>query len=57
MPAVRRVETVALKVGVIPPLSGVLPFPGVATRRGTQLAVKIFADDCVVARVVIFIFS
>ena len=45
MPAVLRAQTAALKVGVILPLSGVLSFPGVATRRGTELAVRMFADD------------
>ncbi len=44
-PSVLRAQTAALKVGVILPLSGVISFPGIATRRGTELAVKMFADD------------
>lgn len=44
-PAVVRAQGAALKVGVILPLSGVLSFPGIATRRGTELAAKMFADD------------
>jgi branched-chain amino acid transport system substrate-binding protein len=44
-PSVLRAQTGSLKVGVILPLSGVLSFPGIATRRGTELAVKMFADD------------
>lgn len=43
-PAVLRAQTSALKVGVVLPLSGVISFPGIATRRGTELAVKMFAD-------------
>lgn len=42
-PAVLRAQTNALKVGVILPLSGVISFPGIATRRGTELAVRMFA--------------
>ena len=44
-PAILRAQGAALKVGVILPLSGVISFPGIATRRGTELAVKMFADD------------
>jgi branched-chain amino acid transport system substrate-binding protein len=44
-PAVLRAQTSALKVGVILPLTGVLSFPGVATRRGTELAIKMFAEQ------------
>ena len=44
-PAVLRAQTAALKIGVILPLSGVISFPGIATRRGTELAVKMFAAD------------
>ena len=44
-PAVLRAQTSALKVGVILPLSGVISFPGIATKRGTELAAKMFADD------------
>ena len=44
-PAVLRAQTTTLKVGVILPLSGVISFPGIATRRGTELAVKMFGDD------------
>ena len=44
-PAVLRAQTSALKVGVILPLSGVISFPGIATRRGTELAATMFADD------------
>jgi branched-chain amino acid transport system substrate-binding protein len=44
-PAVLRAQTGTLKVGVILPLSGVLSFPGIATRRGTELAVKMFGED------------
>ena len=45
MPAILRAQGAALKVGVILPLSGVLSFPGVATRRGTELAAKMLAED------------
>jgi branched-chain amino acid transport system substrate-binding protein len=44
-PAVLRAQTGTLKVGVILPLSGVLSFPGIATRRGTELAVKMFGEE------------
>ena len=44
-PALLRAQSANLKVGVILPLSGVLSFPGIATRRGTELAGKMFADD------------
>jgi branched-chain amino acid transport system substrate-binding protein len=44
-PTVLRAQTSVLKVGVILPLSGVLSFPGIATRRGTELAVKMFAEQ------------
>jgi len=43
--AVLRAQTGALKVGVILPLSGVISFPGIATRRGTELAVKMFGES------------
>ncbi len=45
MPAILRAQTNALKVGVILPLSGILSFPGTATRRGTELAVRMFAEE------------
>ena len=45
MPGILRAQGSALKVGVILPLSGILSFPGIATRRGTELAIKMFADD------------
>ena len=44
-PTVLRAQTTALKVGVILPLSGVLSFPGIATRRGTEVAAKMLAED------------
>jgi len=44
-PAVLRAQSAPLKVGVVLPLSGVISFPGIATRRGTELAVKMFADQ------------
>ncbi len=44
-PALVRGQSGPLKVGVILPLSGVLSFPGIATRRGTELAVKMFAEQ------------
>ncbi len=44
-PALVRAQSGPLKVGVILPLSGVLSFPGIATRRGTELAVKMFAEQ------------
>ena len=44
-PGLLRAQTSALKVGVILPLSGVISFPGFATRRGAELAVKMFADN------------
>jgi branched-chain amino acid transport system substrate-binding protein len=42
-PSVLRAQSSTLKVGVVLPLSGVISFPGIATRRGTELAVKMFA--------------
>jgi branched-chain amino acid transport system substrate-binding protein len=45
MPNVLRAQSSALKVGVILPLSGILSFPGIATRRGTELAVKMFGEQ------------
>ena len=45
MPGILRAQANTLKVGVILPLSGILSFPGIATRRGTELAIKMFADD------------
>lgn len=45
MPAVLRAQTGTLKVGVILPLSGILSAPGITTRRGTELAVKMFAEQ------------
>ena len=44
-PTVLRAQSRALKVGVVLPLSGVLSFPGIATRRGTDLAVRMFAEQ------------
>lgn len=40
-----RAQPGALKVGVILPLSGVLSFPGIATRRGTELGVKMLGEQ------------
>jgi branched-chain amino acid transport system substrate-binding protein len=44
-PGIVRAQASTLKVGVILPLSGVLSFPGIATRRGTELAIKMFAEQ------------
>jgi branched-chain amino acid transport system substrate-binding protein len=44
-PAVIQAQTGALKVGVILPLTGVLSFPGVATRKGTELAIKMMGEQ------------
>lgn len=44
-PAIVRAQSAPLKVGVILPLSGVLSFPGQQTRRGSELAVKMLAED------------
>ena len=44
-PSVVRAQAGPLKVGVILPLSGVLSFPGLQTRRGTELGVKMMADE------------
>ena len=44
-PAVLRAQDGPLKIGVVLPLSGVVSFPGLATRRGTELAVKMFAEQ------------
>src|SRR5262245_5957436 len=44
-PAVLRAQTGTLKAGVILPLSGVLSLPGIATRRGTEVAVKMFGEE------------
>jgi branched-chain amino acid transport system substrate-binding protein len=44
-PSILRAQAGPLKVGVILPLSGVLSFPGLQTRRGTELGVKMMADD------------
>ena len=43
-PAVLRAQAGALKVGVILPLTGVVSFPGVATRKGTELAIKMLGE-------------
>lgn len=51
-PSVLRAETKTLKVGVILPLSGVLSFPGIATRRGTELAAKMLGDDGVALEII-----
>ena len=44
-PAVLRAQAGALKVGVILPLTGVVSFPGVATRKGTELAIKMLGEQ------------
>ena len=44
-PSVLRAQAGPLKVGVILPLSGVLSFPGLQTRRGTELGAKMMADE------------
>ncbi len=44
-PAVLRAQAGALKVGVILPLTGVLSFPGVATRKGTELAIRMLGEQ------------
>lgn len=44
-PAILRAQTSTLKVGVILPLSGPISFPGLASRRGMDLAVKMFAEQ------------
>jgi branched-chain amino acid transport system substrate-binding protein len=44
-PALVRAQSAPIKVGVILPLSGVLAFVGTATRRGTELAVKMFNEQ------------
>jgi len=44
-PGLVRAQTSALKVGVILPLSGVLSFPGIATRKGTELAIKMLGEQ------------
>ncbi len=44
-PAIVRAQTSALKVGVILPLSGVLSFVGLATRRGTELGAKMMGEQ------------
>lgn len=44
-PAVLRAQDGPLKIGVVLPLSGVVSFPGLATRRGTELAAKMFAEQ------------
>jgi branched-chain amino acid transport system substrate-binding protein len=44
-PALLRAQASTLKVGVILPLTGVLSFPGIATRKGTELAIKMMAEQ------------
>lgn len=44
-PALVRGQGAPLKVGVILPLSGVLSFPGIATRKGTELAIKMLSEQ------------
>ncbi|MFO1364003.1 MAG: ABC transporter substrate-binding protein [Burkholderiales bacterium] len=44
-PAVLKAQASSLKVGVILPLTGVLSFPGVATRKGTELATKMMVEQ------------
>ncbi|MCZ7562720.1 MAG: ABC transporter substrate-binding protein [Burkholderiales bacterium] len=44
-PTVLRAQGAAPKVGVILPLTGVLAFPGVATRKGTELGIKMLAEQ------------
>jgi len=44
-PSLLRAQAGPLKVGVILPLTGVLSFPGTATRKGTELAVKMMAEQ------------
>lgn len=51
-PAVLRAQTGSLKVGVILPLSGVLSFPGIATRKGSEVATRVFAEQGVKLEVI-----
>ena len=44
-PAVLRAQVNTMKVGVILPLTGVLSFPGIATRKGTELAIRMMAEQ------------
>ena len=44
MPGILRAQGAALKVGVVLPLSGVVSYPGIATKRGTDLATRMMAD-------------
>lgn len=44
-PSIMRAQGAPLKVGCILPLSGVLAFVGTATRRGTELAVKMYKEQ------------
>ena len=44
-PALLRAQTNTLKIGVILPLTGVLSFPGLQTRRGTEMAVKMMKEQ------------
>ena len=45
VPTLLRAQSNALKVGVILPLTGVLSFPGLQTRRGTELAIKMMKEQ------------
>lgn len=44
-PAVLRAQTSTLKVGIILPLSGPISFPGLASRRGMDLAFRMYAEQ------------
>jgi branched-chain amino acid transport system substrate-binding protein len=44
-PSIVRSQSAPLKAGVILPLSGVLASSGVQTRRGTELAIKMFGEQ------------
>lgn len=44
-PAVLRAQSSAIKVGVILPLSGPLSFVGLATKRGTEVGIKLMAEQ------------
>ncbi|MGE0314110.1 MAG: ABC transporter substrate-binding protein [Lautropia sp.] len=45
VPTLGRAQAKRLKAGIILPLSGVLSFPGIATRRGSEVALKMFAEQ------------
>lgn len=45
MPAILRAQTSTLKVGAILPLTGVLSFPALQTRRGSELAQQMMKEQ------------